>query len=271
MSELEVTPGVFDDDPDGYHPGRPGYPAAVYEILASRCGLRPDCRVLEIGPGTGQATRVLLKYGARVTAVELGAHLAARLRAELSDPALEVIAGDIVEVDLPRRHFDLAVCATAFHWLDPATAMPVLADAVRPDGWLAVWWTVFRDTFQPPLWRQDLAALYGRHLPTELRDRAAVPAPLQQASRIEDLETGGWFGSVRADLLRWQHRMSAARARRLFATFPTVKRLAAPQREAFLDDLVALIERDHGGEIVDSFVTVVYTAFRRHVGVPRQR
>ena len=36
----------------------------MFEILASRCGLRPGAAVFEIGPGTGIATRELLRLGA---------------------------------------------------------------------------------------------------------------------------------------------------------------------------------------------------------------
>ena len=41
--------------------------------------------MVEIGPGTGQATRDLLARGAHVVAVEPGADLAAHLRADLAD------------------------------------------------------------------------------------------------------------------------------------------------------------------------------------------
>jgi len=53
--------------------------------------------VLEIGPGRGALTRVLVERGARVTAIEKDRELAALVEAAL--PAVRVIAGDALELD----------------------------------------------------------------------------------------------------------------------------------------------------------------------------
>ena len=50
---------LFSGDPAGYERARPAYPSRVYEILTERCGLRPGAATLEIGPGSGLATRRL--------------------------------------------------------------------------------------------------------------------------------------------------------------------------------------------------------------------
>ena len=74
----------FDNVPEIYDRIRPGYPA---ELFADLFGLLPERpRIIEVGPGTGQATRDLLAHGARVHAIELGANLvAASFVIELKD------------------------------------------------------------------------------------------------------------------------------------------------------------------------------------------
>src|SRR5262245_2144681 len=79
----------FEERADDYRQARPPYPAEVYELLADRCGLGPGARVVEIGPGTGQATRELLARGAVLTAVEPGVRLAAHLGADLAADVAE--------------------------------------------------------------------------------------------------------------------------------------------------------------------------------------
>ena len=69
---------------DLYDRARPGYPVPVFEALATFGDLRPGSRVLELGPGTGQATRPLAERGYQVVAVELGARLAERARRNLA-------------------------------------------------------------------------------------------------------------------------------------------------------------------------------------------
>ena len=55
---------LFGLDTAAYERGRPGHAEEVYDVLRERCGLGAGTKVLEIGPGTGQATRRLLELGA---------------------------------------------------------------------------------------------------------------------------------------------------------------------------------------------------------------
>src|SRR2546426_1490952 len=110
----------FGSDPTGYDRARPDYPARVYEILTSRCGLGPGTATLEIGPGTGLATRRLLALGADpLTAVEpderLAAYLSEQLRAQGHSIDMHVQAFEAVA--LPAASVDLVVSAATFHWL----------------------------------------------------------------------------------------------------------------------------------------------------------
>jgi hypothetical protein len=82
--------GLFTSDVATYAVGRPGYPDRVYELLRQRCGLGAGTRVLEMGPGTGQATGRLLDLGADVTVIELGPELADHLRRRFDGRALAV-------------------------------------------------------------------------------------------------------------------------------------------------------------------------------------
>jgi 16S rRNA (adenine1518-N6/adenine1519-N6)-dimethyltransferase len=63
-------------------------------------GVTAGSHVVEIGPGLGSLTLALLDAGARVTAVELDARLAAVLR-EVTGGRCEVVVGDALTVDLP--------------------------------------------------------------------------------------------------------------------------------------------------------------------------
>ena len=75
---------------------------AILDVAAPAKGER----ILEIGPGLGILTGGLLEAGARVTAVELDAGLAAYLRVALAPPfergALTLIEGDALDLQLNR-------------------------------------------------------------------------------------------------------------------------------------------------------------------------
>src|SRR3954466_4385062 len=75
---------VFDEVPELYDRVRPGYPDELFTDLASSTGMGAGTSVLEVGCGTGQATRSLAQLGCSVTAVEPGAGLAALARQRLA-------------------------------------------------------------------------------------------------------------------------------------------------------------------------------------------
>jgi hypothetical protein len=48
---------AFNQAAELYDRARPGYPPALFDDLTELAGIGPGCRMLEIGPGTGQAPR----------------------------------------------------------------------------------------------------------------------------------------------------------------------------------------------------------------------
>jgi SAM-dependent methyltransferase len=95
--------------------------------------------VLEIGCGTGQATRALAERGLRIVCVELGAALAALAQRNLAGlPDIRVVNADFEAWTPDEEAFDAVVAFTAFHWLDPATRYDRAADVLRDRGTLAV-------------------------------------------------------------------------------------------------------------------------------------
>ncbi len=129
----------FDEDAERYDRARPGYPPELFDDLAALAGIGPGARVLEIGPGTGQATRPLAERGYRVVAVELGAQLAGVARRNLTGfPGVRVDTDAFETWPLPAEPFDLVLCATAWHWIDPAVRVVKASRALCPGGALAI-------------------------------------------------------------------------------------------------------------------------------------
>lgn len=246
----------FEARADEYRTARPPYPARLYDILVQVCGLGPGSRVLEIGAGTGQATRDLLAAGAHVEAVEPGARLAAHLAADLGGDRLTVHNAPIETVPLPDASFHIVASATAFHWVQTAVTLPKLARALRPDGWLAIWWTEFGDESRPTPFRDGIRELYARNFP---RDKPRTQGPLNIESWRDELSQGGHFTRPEVTLIRWEHQLTADGARRLFGSFPNVNELPPAKREEHLAEIEALV-RSQGGVVTDPYITVLYLA-----------
>ncbi|MDQ1009170.1 2-polyprenyl-3-methyl-5-hydroxy-6-metoxy-1,4-benzoquinol methylase [Streptomyces sp. V4I23] len=92
----------FDTAADQYDAARPGYPPALFDAVEELSG-RPltGARTVDVGAGTGIATRLLRERGARVTAVEPGAAMADRFRRSLPGVPEEAYAVDLTVIRLP--------------------------------------------------------------------------------------------------------------------------------------------------------------------------
>ncbi len=69
----------FDNVPEIYDRVRPAYPPELFDELFAYLRDGDALRGVEIGPGTGKATRPLLEHGIAVTAVEPVAHKSTKI------------------------------------------------------------------------------------------------------------------------------------------------------------------------------------------------
>ena len=135
-----------------YESARPGYPAeAVRDLL----GPQP-LDVLDLGAGTGKLTRTLVAAGHHVRAVDPDAGMLASLATAVPEVPYDV--GTAESLPLPDASVDAVVAGQAYHWFDPATALPEIARVLRPDGLLGLLWNV-RDDEVP--WIYDLGQIMG--------------------------------------------------------------------------------------------------------------
>ncbi|HEU5023400.1 MAG TPA: methyltransferase domain-containing protein [Spirillospora sp.] len=78
--------------------------------------------VLEIGPGPGLTTDLLLEVAGKVTAVEVDHDLATGLRARLHGQNVEVIHGDARTVELEEGRFTAGTCFSMLHHMESPQA-----------------------------------------------------------------------------------------------------------------------------------------------------
>jgi SAM-dependent methyltransferase len=249
---------LFGTTPETYDRARPGHPEAVYEILRNRCGLRPGSKVLEIGPGTGQATRRLLDVGADpLVGIEPDPALAEFLRARFGD-RIELRATTLEDAEL-EDDFDLAVAASSFHWVDEAIGLAALLRALRPGGWVALWWTVFGDATREDPFR-DVSEPLMRDLPHSPSQPESGPSfGLDAGARVAALEAAA-FEDARPHRLPWTHTWDTEGIRGLFESFSPVLAMEPDRREALLDRVAGIAASEFGGRVTKPIVTALYTA-----------
>ena len=230
---------TFDTVAALYHEARPSYPDRLYDELISLARLAPDeDALLEIGCGPGQATIPLARRGFAITAVELGAALAAEARRNLADfPRVIVVNADIETWQPPGvAAFGLVFAATAWHWIDPAVRYLKAWELLRPGGHLALWEAahVIPDNGDPFFREiQDVYDEIGEGVPPG----TDFPKPDTLADRGAEIEASGLFTDVAIRRFDWEIRYTAEAYIRLLDTFSGHIAMARWQRRRLYGEI----------------------------------
>ena len=130
---------VFNEVPELYDRVRPGYPDELFADLVAITGITEGSSVLEVGCGTGQATRSLARIGCSVTAVERGREMATVAADRLGAfPHVRIETSSFEAWLDGGRRFDLLVAAASWHWVDPSIGWRKAHHVLRHDGWMAL-------------------------------------------------------------------------------------------------------------------------------------
>ena len=195
---------VFNEVPELYDRVRPGYPDELFADLVTLTRVDERSSVLEVGCGTGQATRSLAALGCAVTAVEQGVDMAALARQRIATfRNVKVETSTFEEWDDRGRRFDLLVAASAWHWVDPSIGWRRAHDVLSPGGWMALLGhVVVRRPGEPEVYAET-ADLHERFSPGH--PDWGHP-PLEDDVRSTDVgwglveDPGGLFGPT---IVRW--------------------------------------------------------------------
>jgi SAM-dependent methyltransferase len=224
-----------------YADARPPYPEAVFDTLETAGVIGCGLRVLEVGAGSGLATNDLIRRGTEVVALEPGAQLIALLSSRV--PGADVLPVRLEDARLPDHSFDSVVAATSMHWVDLSTGSPKMHRALRPDGWLAVWRTIFGDDNFESEFRGRVKQIVSK------RDQRDAPSR-EQRPTMDELAAGGLFAPMRTECWRWSIDLSADQVRRLFLSFSNWSPAEADAAAQAADDL--------GGLVTEHYQTVLH-------------
>jgi SAM-dependent methyltransferase len=140
----------FDLAPKDYNDGRPPYPDEVFDWIIQRTGITTGNQLVEIGPGTGQATIKFAQRGYPVHCIERGGNLAEFLRQKCRPYRVTVDVCSFEEWrPQPPLETSLIYCANAFHWLDPDVQFKKCHDLLCDGGYLVLLWNLA--PYDPPL------------------------------------------------------------------------------------------------------------------------
>ncbi len=262
MSESADPRMTFGRVADIYHEVRPGYPPALFDDLFASVETEAPIEVVEVGPGTGQATRSLLERGARVHAIELSPPMAAKLRETIPDENLTITVADFEsnwESDSSAGHADVVFSATAYHWISPPAQTGRPAQLLRPGGLVAIVDPIQVDSADDQGFFDAAQPIYDRygqgHTGPPAPAREAVDPAIADAFRGDDR-----YGDVTVRRYDWNQTYSTAQYRSLMLSYSGTGMMSEPDRIGLLDDIGSLIEQGFGGRVTRPLVVTLTTA-----------
>ncbi|MCH5293849.1 MAG: methyltransferase domain-containing protein [Treponema sp.] len=134
---------VFDTIPEQFDKFRPRYSNALFDFLIDYAQIGAGKSVLEIGPGTGQATEPVLDTGCDYHAIELGKNLFEMMMSKYGHrPNFQIVNDDFITHDFEGNRFDMIYSATTIQWIPEEIAFRKTFDLLVPGGTLAMMLTV---------------------------------------------------------------------------------------------------------------------------------
>lgn len=188
-----------------YERFRPGYPLRLLDMVLAYAR-EPVRTALEIGAGTGKATRLFARRGITVTATEPDAAMLAQLRKHV--PAnVKTLQAAFEDVPLSET-YGLVFAAAALHWTKPEQRWSRMAALLKPGGVFA--------SFGGPVQLADPAVEEAvRVARAPFLDSDEIPSPDGTPAERDmqwpgtELQRSEWFADVQQSLIERRLTMTA--------------------------------------------------------------
>jgi SAM-dependent methyltransferase len=250
---------LFDQEAECYDRCRPTYPDAVIDELLGPVPAGLD--VLDVGCGTGIASRQMVQRGAKVLGVEVAPGMAGIAR----NHGIDVEISAFEDWDAAGRTFDRVTSAQAWHWLDLPLATSKAASLLRPSGRLCLVWNAG--------WQSDhladaLEEVYASVVPCDshriFRGYAAnrsIDAKTDLESELDAVSAVTDFGELTERWFPWTRAYQRDEWLDQLHSRSDHTALKPEVLDRLLEGIGAAID-DHGGSFVMNFETILITATR---------
>lgn len=173
---------VFNEIAQIYDEARPGYPRELIEDIIHMANLQDGSSILDIGIGTGQGTIPFADKGYFIHCLEPGEKLIAIAKQNMK--SYQKVTFDTVtfeEWKLQKQCFDLVISAQAFHWVDRKIGFPKVAQALKENGYIALFWnfTISKNT---PI-TESLKEVFQKYIPQDSGKKSSLDSLIKKREK----------------------------------------------------------------------------------------
>ena len=242
-TELKTT---FNTAPTLYEDVRPGYPAELIQDVLDLSGRNDHSRILEVGCGTGKATRPFAEGGYELVCLDIGADLIAVAKEKLREfPNVSFVERAFEEWESDRK-FDLIISATAFHWVDPKVRYLKASKMLKSKGFLAV--------FSNQHIRKDEGFFAESQ---SLYDKYYAPMTTNHPTHATNFPGVEAFQDPIKRVYPWTQTYSSEQYIKLLGTYSGHIALPDENKRLLFEGITNLIETKYNGQITKHYAAVL--------------
>lgn len=264
LFDREARRETFDQVATKYEAARPGYPDDAISALVRETGMGAAARCLEVGIGTGQATRSLATYGCAITGLEPGPDLARVARQSLGAFSnVDVVSSSFEDYVSPPGAFDLLYSATAFHWTDPQVRWNKTASLVKAGGHVAMLTNKSLEGVLQTDFQVAAQVIYQKYQSERrVSKRQENTTATIAATLCREIEDHPCFEVMLSAAYPFDLHLTSTQVIDLQMTFSDHLRMDVETRTALHRDLKALIDIDFGGNVTKPYEAALVVARR---------
>lgn len=234
---------TFEEQAAIYDEVRPGYPEEIYTLVDAYGIISTESRILEIGSGSGIATREILSFwNVKMTCIEPGEALCRLAEEKLGAyDRVRIINTTFEEYADTRESFDAIFSASAFHWIGTPEKYRTCSDLLRNGGLLVPYWNSFGIADRSV--KRRIGAVYEKFgFPPK------ATAEETAARRTREIADSGFFTFLEDTRIRSLREYDANGYTGLLRTFSDHTVSKVPGIEKFFEEIGGIIS-DNGDSI----------------------
>jgi SAM-dependent methyltransferase len=248
----------FDQIADAYRAARPDYPEALVQDVVAYAELKQEDKILEVGCGSGQATKSFASRGFPIVAIDPGPELLRGARESLAAFGnVEFLESTFEAWPANRGGFRLIIAAQSWHWVSPEVRFSKAGASLSAGGSLAVFGHV------PVGLPASLAAQFKEIYLRQTGKWGPPPEAwyLPNGPFKGWFEESGLFGPVEHRRYPWKWRHTTSSYTDFLRTKSEHWMMESAKREEMLGEIGEAID-DQGGEVTLDYETHLYVARR---------
>ena len=241
MNQFDFDETSFDKVASIYEEVRPCYGYEIYRFIDSIKRFNSDSKILEIGCGTGIATKEIKDFwNPSLISLEPGTNLISIVRGNLKDyNDIEILNTKFEDYKINGMLFDGIFSATAFHWIDPNVKYKKAFSLLKNKGFLILYWNNFRVKNKEV--QNNIEEIYGKY-GMRIYDKPLSEIQKEKImSRKEEIENSGYFKIKAHKLFNNIFEYNSERYIKLLQTFSDHSKEKVPNIDKLLDEIKEII------------------------------